>query len=250
MPVDETLTVTQFKTLWQTNPEQFQTLWFNPIDYYLYYLRGFGGIVNQQLTLGRVNFERDFPPTFILDFRLASRPYALSNIFAGAGRKQFAVVSGQTNSNSQWDLRHCWVALESSSAAAIVMADLVQTVNDPATGNPPIITQPVDRNDPSATGLNAMCLPTTAATEFSTLSHTEWNLGITGAASTTNPPPPLTWVDLVSLTASLWDPYGKRIRMTRANTTQSEGIAVMIDVNAATTIKAYVIMIITQQVNP
>src|SRR5439155_921949 len=154
-------------------------------------------------------------PTYFAMFRLAARPYALSFAMGANTRKQFAVLSGPAVNTLLVKLLHCWVAVESSSVAAIIMADLVQTVNLPATGNPTIAISAADRNDPIVS-MTAMALPGTPSTEFATISSTEWNLGITGAASVANPPPPLTWVDLLAVTFGIeTDPFRKSLRVCR-----------------------------------
>jgi hypothetical protein len=183
--------------------------------------------------------------TYRAVYKLAARPYALSNAFAAAGRKQFATLFHAATSTKKVKVRRILVAIESSSAASICVADVMRltATTTPATGNPAITPSPHDTSD-SAAEATALSLPTTAGTEGATLASMEWNLGITAAASTVNPPPPLTYQEVYSE-----DEMGQigdtKPIILRAGV--AEGIAVTIDCNAISTVKAYVIILFTEE---
>ena len=178
--------------------------------------------------------------------RLAARPYALSNAFGAAGRKQYVTIFHGAGAVKNVTLRHVWVALESSSASAITMADLVRltSATTPATGNPAITPTPSNPGDAAAEA-TVLCLPTTAGTEGAVHSTAEWNLGTTGSASLVNPPPGLAWTDLLAPGPTNGPDFeGKSPIMRAAN---AEGWAIILDASAAATIKGYVVVEFTEQ---
>lgn len=177
--------------------------------------------------------------TFDAVFRLAARPYALSRASAGAERIQFATLYHLAAAVKHVRIAAVQVAVESASAAAIVAADLVKltSTTTPATGNPAITPTPRDPGDPAAE-VTCLALPTTAGTEGALVASTEWNLGITGAASTTNPPPATAWVDLYR--------ESPRLKPVVIRAGKAEGLAVVLDVNAALTYKAFVAVTFTE----
>ena len=178
--------------------------------------------------------------------RLAARPYALSNAFGAAGRKQYVTIFHGAGAAKNVTLRHVWVACESASAASITMADLVRLTNatTPATGNPAITPTPSNPGDAAAEA-TVLCLPTTAGTEGAVHSTHEWDLGLTSSASTVNPPPGLQWVDLLAVGPTNGPDFeGKNPIMRAAN---AEGWAIIFDCSAAATIKGYVVVEFTEQ---
>lgn len=181
--------------------------------------------------------------TYSAVYRLAARPYALSNVFAAAGRKQYATLHHAASATRTVRIRRVQVALRASSAAAVVNADLLFITTAPATGNPAIAPSPHNRIDPSAEAI-ALALPTTAATESALINSIEYNLGITGAASTANPPPPIDWRDLYNSDGVDGDAAAKA-PLLRAG--QLEGIAVVLDAGAAATVTAYVRIVFTEE---
>lgn len=184
-------------------------------------------------------------PTYQAVYRVTPRPYALSNAFGAAGRKQFATIHHAAAALKLVKLRHVWIALESASAAAIVMADLVRITTAPATGNPAITPAPRSAGDAAAEA-TCLALPTTAATEdANVLATQEWNLGITGAGSTANPPPGLTYYDLLDPGAVLAPDDKGRLPEIRPGVL--EGWAVTLDASALATVKALVVIEFTEE---
>src|SRR4029077_3755358 len=172
--------------------------------------------------------NQDVLSTYQAVFRLASRPYGLSKATGGAGRFQFATIYHTSAAVRDVHIRRVQVAVESSSAAAIVWADWVKltSATTPATGNPAIPPPPIS-NLVGAAEVTCLALPTTGGTEGAVLEVVEWNLGVTGAASTVNPPPPLTYVDIYN---HLNDPEAEVATIRKGF---SEGYAVVIDANAS-----------------
>lgn len=179
--------------------------------------------------------------TYRAVYRLAARPYALSVTAAGAQRTQLATIHHAATSNYKLQLRAVYVALESSSAAAIIMLDLARISTAPATGNPAITPNAVDPREPADADTICLALPTSAGTEGAIISTCEWNLGITGAASTNNPPPALQFVNLLdpSNTGYIIDPL---VQVPAVRPLTLEGYSVTADISAATTIKGYVVI--------
>jgi hypothetical protein len=180
-------------------------------------------------------------------FRLAARPYALSNAFGGAGRKQFATIGHAATAKLWKRLRHIWVAIESASAAGIVQVDLIRLTDNAAAGGNPAIVPARVLGSEAAAEATCLALPTTPGTEDAApWSGTEWNLGITAAGSVQNPPPPLIWVDLMELigigtSPSMADYEGDR-RIPQMRPGVAEGWAVTLDASAALTAKALIII--------
>lgn len=186
-------------------------------------------------------------------YRLAARPYALSNAFGAAGRKQFATIGHAATAKKWVRLRHVWVAAESASAAGLVMADLIRlTDNAAAGGNPAIVPGKASGADDAAE-VTCLALPTTPGAEDAVpLVGTEFNLGITAAGTVQNPPPDLVWRDLLELIGVGHDEgmgFGvdsaNRFPQIRPNT--AEGWAVTMDASAALTFKGYVIIDFTEE---
>ncbi len=178
-------------------------------------------------------------------YRLAARPYALSTVQAGAGRVQLATIHHPVTAIRRVKLRQVLAAIESSSAAGISVLDLIRITAAPATGNPVITPNPVDPGDGAAEA-TCLALPTTQATEAGPpVGFNEWNLGITGAASTVNPPPGLTWVDLIAPGVASQEDGAERFPTIRPGVL--EGFAVTADVSAALTLKGYVIIRFTEE---
>lgn len=179
--------------------------------------------------------------TFSAVFRLAARPFALSWASGGAARKQWATIFHAAGATKTVRIRRVTVSIESSSAAAIVMLDLVRltSATTPATGNPAIT--PVAHAPADSVEATCLALPTTAGTESVVISSVEWNLGITGAASIANPPPPLTDVVLYD------DQTHMEVKPLEMRAGNAEGFAVSADASASSTIKGYVRMICTEE---
>jgi hypothetical protein len=174
-------------------------------------------------------------------YRLAARPYALSNVFAAAGRKQYATIFHASSPVKTVRLIKVLVSLKAASAAAIVVAELIRITAAPATGNPAIVPVLSQQGDANAEA-TCLALPTTAGTEAGLpYAQIEWNLGVTGAASVVNPPPAENWYTLWE-----WDGLGDyKCPIMRASST--EGYAVTIDCNAAATITGNVLIVFTEE---
>jgi hypothetical protein len=181
--------------------------------------------------------------TYSALYRLATRPYALSHAFTANTRRQFATLHHTASSTRTVRIRRVQVALKSNSVAAVVDADLVFITAAPATGNPAITPSPHNRGDAAAEA-TALALPTTAGTEGPLIATVEYNLGVTAAASTVNPPPAVDWRTLYDSDGIAGDDAAKAIVL-RAG--QLEGIAVVLDANAASTVTAYVRIVFTEE---
>lgn len=179
--------------------------------------------------------------TYRAVYRLIARPYALSAVAAGAGRIQLATIHHLATSIYKLQMRAIYVAVESASAAAIVDVDLVRLTSAPATGNPAITPNAVDPREPADVDTVCLALPTSPGTEGPVLSSAEWNLGITGAASTNNPPPPLTYVNLLdpSNTGYIIDPL---VQVPASRPLTLDGFSVTADISAAATVKFFVVI--------
>src|SRR5262249_3263406 len=111
------------------------------------------------------------------------------------------------------------------------------------TGNPAITPTQLNRGDAAAEA-TALALPTTAGTEGALINSIEYNLGVTGGASTVSPPPAVEWTDLYDSDGIAGDDAAKA-PVLRAG--QLEGIAVVLDCNAASTIKGFVRIVFTEE---
>jgi hypothetical protein len=181
--------------------------------------------------------------TYAAVYRLTSRPYALSNAFTANTRKQFATLHHAAVSTKNVRIRRVQVSFESSTVAAITAADLVFITSAPATGNPAITPTPLNRGD-AAADATALALPTTGGTEGALVNSIEYNLGVTGAVSVLNPPPAVEWIDLYDSDGIAGDDAAKALVL-RAG--QLEGVAVVLDCNAASTVKGFVRIVFTEE---
>ena len=183
--------------------------------------------------------------TYRVLYRTTTRAYGLSNAFGAAGRKQYATIYHTASSTKTVRIRWAAFALDTTTAAVGIVADLVRltATTAPATGNP-AITPP--RSDTSDAAAEAACLalPTTAGSESTTefFGQAYWNAGITGSAPTTQPPPAVPWQDIY--VASPGDDESKLPTM-RAGV--AEGFAVVVDVTAAATVRGYALIEFTEE---
>lgn len=125
-------------------------------------------------------------------------PSHFSNAFAAAGRKQFVTLFHAASATKTVKLRKVRVAVVSNTVATVIFVDLIRltSATTPATGNPTITPSPMLSSDPAAE-VTILGLPTTAGTESgSPIASIEYSLGVTAAASTVNPPPPIAYYDL------------------------------------------------------
>jgi hypothetical protein len=182
--------------------------------------------------------------TYRAVFRSATRPYALGNAFAAAGRKQYATIFHATTATRTVRLIDVLVELQTISATAIMVAELVRltAATTPATGNPAITPGRMDTSSAAAEA-TTLALPTTAGTESDVLGSNYWI--ITGptvavAASSANS---TQWV-------SLMNPVGVPAREDAELTMRpgvAEGFAVTIDVDRATNPAFQVMMVFTEE---
>jgi hypothetical protein len=176
--------------------------------------------------------------------RLAARPYALSKAMTANTRTQFLTMFHAATATKTVKIKEVRVFVEANSVAALLVWDLVRLTSAtvPATGAPAITPASSDSGD-AAAETTVLALPGTAGTEAagSVFATREFNLGIVGAAPTTNPPPAITEVVLFT-SDGLTEEKAPRIRAGVA-----EGLAIVLDANAASTVKAFVTVIFTEE---
>jgi len=73
----------------------------------------------------------------------------------------------------------------------------------------------------------------------------EWNMGITGAGSTVNPPPGLNWYTLWPQTQGAAEADENQFPTIRAGVL--EGFAITLDASAALTAKGFVVVELTEE---
>jgi hypothetical protein len=178
------------------------------------------------------------PSHYVADFRLASRPYALSKTTVGTNtRTQFAVAWHAAAATRSAYLRKCTFQLESVNASGIFGVELHGVVSIPVTGNPDITIAALKRGG-TASQVTAMALPTSAANDLGAttrIASREFIIGSTGAAPTTNPP-------VVVPEIVLWESAGFGGEHPTLRAGFLEGWAVIIDATIAATIKCFVRM--------
>jgi hypothetical protein len=181
--------------------------------------------------------------TYRAQFRKATRAYALSNVFAAAGRKQYATIHHAATATKTVRLRRVRVLLESTTAAGnFWVFELVRITTAPATGNPAITAPRLDSSS-AAPEATLLALPTTAATEEAQpIAHVTYSVGTTGAAPTSQPHMSEAWVDL--WVGSTGDDEAQ-IPTIRAGVL--EGWAVTVDAAGATTLNGYVDIEFTEE---
>jgi hypothetical protein len=177
-----------------------------------------------------------FRTTYVANYRLTTRAYALSNAFAGAGVKQYATIYHAASATKTVRIRSVRVWLKNCSAAVTVMVELrrLSATTAPATGNP-AITPLAHNTSSSAAEATCLALPTTAGSEAAANAgwgNMEIALGITGAASTVNPIP-------TEIPVILYEDDGlTEVEPLIMRSGVAEGYAIMVDASAAATITA------------
>jgi hypothetical protein len=177
--------------------------------------------------------------TYSADFRLAARPYALSAAMTANSRKQFATMCHLATRPETVKLRRVLVEVIGNTVASILTWELIRITSAPATGNPTITPTGAYPADVATT--TCLALPTTAGTEGARYSSRTMNLGVVGAAPTTNPPP---FVNAVELLPAQVDP---EVRMPTIRPLTLEGWAVILDSSGASTVTAEVTIEFTEQ---
>jgi hypothetical protein len=180
-------------------------------------------------------------------YRTTTRAYGLSNTFGAAGRKQFATIYHAASATRTVRLRRVQAALDTNTVASGDVIDLVRltATTAPATGNPTITPARLDTSDPTAEA-TCLALPTTAGSESTTefFGEAYFNIGISGAAPTSIPPPVTPAQDIY--VASPGDDEG---RMPTIRAGVAEGFAVCVDVGVATTVRVgWVLIEFTEEV--
>lgn len=192
------------------------------------------GTVNVALVVGQQGVEplvatrTRKAPTYHAFYRTTTRAYALDFTFTANTRKQYATIHHAASATKTVRLRRVrfW-PYANLVAASDLRVDLVRLTTAPATGNPAITPTPADTGDPVAEA-TCLALPTTAGTEGALLTSVPVPVGITGAASTANPPSPGTPVDLLNLAN-----YDDEAKMPTIRAGVLEGWAISLDSNAA-----------------
>ena len=170
-------------------------------------------------------------PTYTATFQLAaSSSVALSNVFAGAGAKQYATIFHSAAAVKLVRIRKVEVSLTNVSAAALVAAQLAYLTNatTPATGNPAITPCP---HNPAASAAEVTCLslPGTAGTIGNYINAQEFNAGVEVAATGLN----------TNQTIVLYsDTDGQSVEPLIIRPLTAEGYTVNIGCSAAATVKA------------
>lgn len=183
--------------------------------------------------------------TYTLIFRLAARPYPLSNAFGAAGRKQYATIFHAVTATKTLKIREVQVLVRSISVAAIVTAELqrITSATTPATGNPAITAAKADTSD-AALEATALALPTTAGTEAaeSPAAMIQYETAaVTPATGSTFPPVVLPWQTLYL------DPQEDEEKVPTLRAGVAEGFAVVFDCNAIATVTGLVKMRVSEE---
>ena len=188
----------------------------------------FGGLYTRQIAA----------VTYHAVYRLATRPYDLSFAIGANARKQYATLHHTAGATKEVRLKRVEGWVRSNTAAAILTFDLVYLTTAPATGNPAITPTPSSQGFGASEAV-ALSLPTTGGTEGALISSRQLNLGITGAASVGNPPPQ---EDLFTL----YSPDDETLPVVLKVATL-EGLAIVMDSNAAATVTATFRFIFTEE---
>jgi hypothetical protein len=163
-----------------------------------------------------------------------------------AATKQYATIYHGAGATKTVRIQSITFQLHAASAATVLVIKIVRlsATTAPATGNPTIngvATNPAISITPEAT---LLALPTTpGSVTGAPLSTRVYNIGVTGAANTLNPPSPMEvislWPPLNAHTLDITDPI---IRPGNA-----EGWAVSIVSSNASTVQAAVQMVFTEE---
>lgn len=193
-------------------------------------------------------------PTYTCTFRLAGAagttpPFALSKVMVANTETQFATIYHAATAIKLVKIASVRVWTQNSSVAAKLSWELrrLGATTAPATGNP-AITPLSSANGVTATAeTTCLALPTTAGSEpsgVSVIGSQELDLGVTGAVSVLNPIPIQSSINLwppeyLAQTAQLQNPSIRALF--------AEGWAVSLISNAATTVKAVIVVVFTEE---
>jgi hypothetical protein len=208
-----------------------------------------GDRVNAWLDMnGRLMVAPGIRSTYTANYRLTTRPYALSWASGGAALKQHATIYHSGSATKTVRIKRVKVWLKNVSAAATIMAEFrrLSSATAPATGNPAITPTP---HNPGTAAAEAVCLalPTTAGSEANANAgwgNQEQAIGITGAATALNPIPTLGAQAII-----LWDSTlgGTDMEELIMRAGQAEGYAIILDASASATVLSTMEIIFTEE---
>jgi len=177
--------------------------------------------------------------TYVATFKSTTRPYSLATTIGANARVQYATIFHTAGSTKTLKLRRVEIVLRDCSGTAMVLADVVRITSAPVSGNP-VITPSQNVSNGVAAEATCLALPITAGTETVAFGGVEIELGNTGGAPTTNPPPVPSVITLYADSAHESEPLTMRAGV-------AEGFAVVLDSNAAVTIFAIIRMVFTEE---
>lgn len=177
--------------------------------------------------------------TYVATFKSTTRPYSLATTIGANARVQYATIFHTAGSTKTLKLRRVEIVLRDCSGTAMVFADVVRITSAPVSGNP-VITPSQNISNGTAAEATCLALPITAGTETVAFGGVEIELGNTGGAPTTNPPPVPSVITLYADSAHESEPLTMRAGV-------AEGFAVVLDSNAAVTIFAIIRMVFTEE---
>lgn len=183
--------------------------------------------------------------TYTCNYRLTTRPYALSKAFTANTAVQFATIYHTAGSARTVRILRVNLWIKSNTVAAILLYEFrrLSATTAPATGNP-AVTPTLHTVGGTAVDSTCLALPTTAGSEAGAnqgWGGQEISLGIIGAGSVINPPPALTKIVLYEAGNTSYEALPNM----RAAT--AEGYAVIIDSSAATTLTATIEIVFTEE---
>ncbi len=176
--------------------------------------------------------------TYVATFKLATRPYSLSNLFTVNSRKQYATIHHLATSTKKIKIRRIELLIKSCNGTSTILADVVRISTAP-TGGTAIVASPDALTNPIAEAI-CLALPTVAGVEGAAFGSVEFVLGNTGAAPTVNPPAVPNAITLFADTAN----EGQALTLGAG---LLQGVAVVLDSSAAVTITAIVRVIFTEE---
>ena len=183
--------------------------------------------------------------TYNAEYRLTTRPYALSSAIGANSIKQYATIYHGAGSLKTVRILRVSMRILSVSVATKIMVEFrrLSSATAPATGNPAIT--PIT-NDPGSASAEAICLalPTTEGSEASANAGwgaIEQDFASTGGASTANPPP-------IQIETVLFDANNsgeQQLLVMRSGT--AEGYAAILDNKTASTVTCTISITFTEE---
>lgn len=186
-----------------------------------------GSIVVSSIT-GIVANEQEQQATYDVVPRRTARDYSQTYVFGAAGRQVMDSLWLPSGPAVDSRLVAVDVAVMDASAACEVWIDLIR-INSQPTGGTSYTPVPRKTSQVAAT-TQARKQPSGGAAETGdALSSILYKLGVTGAVSVVNPAPPIAWQPLYRPAT---------LREQEPTMLPGEGLAVVIDCNAAATVRA------------